>query len=376
MQNHGGSAAFSDSASVTDVPLAEAQTDTDDAEPATVGGPDSQRPASPEPTAAVSAAKAPLGRRRGRAALFGWLKVALLIAMVAFAASALVKNWDEVSAALARLNPWVVGASLPPVALAMVAAMMVWRSLLADLGAPLPIPVAARIFFLSQLGKYLPGSIWSIATQIELGREHKVPRRVSLAVGVLALVITAAVGFPVAAVTLLLAAPDVLGQYWWGLLAVPVLLTALHPAVLAPLANVGFRIIRQPPLPRRPTVTGMVRAAAWQALVSVLFGVHAWLLLLGTDSHAPVGRTLLAAIGGYALAYALGLLAIPVPAGLGVRDLALTAAFTAVVPLPAATAVAAVSRVALTVVDLTLAGGQYALIRWAKPATPPAETTQ
>jgi uncharacterized membrane protein YbhN (UPF0104 family) len=303
--------------------------------------------------------------KRGRGALFTALKVLLLLAMIGFAGWALAKNWADVSDALKQLNIWLVLLSLPPVAMAMGCAMLVWRSLLADLGAPLPLRVAARIFFVSQLGKYLPGSVWSIATQMELGREHKVPRRVGFATGVLALILTAAVGLPLAAVTLPSAAPDVLGKYWWGMLFIPVFLAILYPRILGPLLNLGFRIIRQPPLPKLPSVRGMAKAAGWQTLVSVFFGIHAWILLLAF--HAPVGRALFAAIGGYALAYALGLLAIPVPAGAGVRDVALGAAFAAVVSTPEAAAVAIVSRVALTVIDLSLAGGQYALTRRRRP---------
>lgn len=318
-------------------------------------------PAAPAADGAELVASAATAPQRGRGLLFTALKALLLLAMIGFAGWALAKNWDKVSDALAQLDIWLVLLSLPPVVVAMCCAMMVWRSLLADLGAPLPLRVASRIFFVSQLGKYLPGSVWSIATQMELGREHKVPRRVGFATGVLALVLTAAVGLPLAAVTLPFAAPSVLGKYWWGMLFIPVFLVVLYPRVLGPLLNFGFRIIRQPALPKLPSLGGMARAAGWQALVSVFFGLHAWILLLAL--HAPAGRALLAAIGGYALAYALGLLAIPLPAGSGVRDVALGVAFAAVVPAPAAAAVAIVSRVALTVIDLSLAGGQYALTR-------------
>ncbi|SHN46427.1 lysylphosphatidylglycerol synthase domain-containing protein [Cryptosporangium aurantiacum] len=313
-------------------------------------------------------APAPPRGKSGRKTLLTVAKVVLLLAMVGFAGYALVANWDKVSDALRQLEPWVAVVSVPPVVLAMACAMQVWRSLLSDLGSPIPALAAARIFFISQLGKYVPGSVWSIATQMELGREYKVPRRVGFAVGVLALVLTAAVGLPLAAVTLPFAAPDVLGRYWWVMLTAPVLLAVLHPAVLGPLLNFGFRLIRQPALPKLPSVRGMVRAAGWQALVSVCFGLHAWILLIGLG--APAGRALLAAIGGYALGYAIGLLAIPVPAGAVVREAALTAAFAAVVTVPQAAVVAVLSRVALTVVDLGLAFTFLAVARRkAKPTT-------
>ncbi|MFI5959992.1 lysylphosphatidylglycerol synthase transmembrane domain-containing protein [Cryptosporangium sp. NPDC051539] len=302
--------------------------------------------------------------RRARAILLTAAKVLLLVLMVAFAGYALAKNWGRFTEALRELNPWVAVVSLPPVALAMFCAAQVWRTLLSDLGAPIPAWAAARIFFISQLGKYLPGSVWSIATQMELGRQYKVPRRVGFAVGVLALLLTAAVGLPVAVVTLPLAAPDVLGKYWWGMLAIPFLLAFLHPRVLGPLANFGFKLIRQPKLPKLPSLPGISKAAGWQVLVSVCFGVHAAILLVGLG--APIGSSLLAAIGGYALAYALGLLAIPLPAGLGVRDGVLLATFATVVSGPQAAVVVVLSRVALTVIDITLASGFLALSRRVK----------
>lgn len=327
-------------------------------------GPDPN--AQPEPAGAGASAPAP---RSSRAVLFNGVKVALLFLMLGFAAWYLVDNWPAVSRALRQLSTALAVASVLPAVLAMVCGMFVWRSLLADLGSRLPVLVAARIFFVSQLGKYLPGSVWSIATQIELGHQHKVPRRVSLSVGILGLALVVAVGFPIAAVLLPLGAPDVLGRYWWGMLAVPFLLAALHPAVLGPLADLAFKILRRPPLPKRPTGRGITIAGAWQAGVWFFFGVHAWLLLIGFG--APPLRALAVAIGGYSLAYSLGMLAIPVPAGAGVRDAALVAAFSAVVTVEQAFLVALVSRVILAAVDVGLAGGQYLVT--ARKVAPPGD---
>ena len=41
----------------------------------------------------------------------------------------------------------------------------------ASSGSPLPLAVARRVFLLAQLGKYLPGSVWPVLAQTELGRD-------------------------------------------------------------------------------------------------------------------------------------------------------------------------------------------------------------
>ena len=69
-----------------------------------------------------------------------------------------------------------------------------------------------------------------------------------------------------------------------------------------------------------------------------------------------VGTLLAASVGGYALAWAAGLIAIVLAAGAGARDLTLVLALGAVLPTNPAVAVAVVSRAVTTVCDLALAG--------------------
>jgi uncharacterized membrane protein YbhN (UPF0104 family) len=299
----------------------------------------------------------------------------LLVAMLGFAVLAVVREWGGLTDALGRLSVPELLLAFVPAVLAMVAAVFVWRTVLADLGARLPVRAAARIFFPSQLGKYLPGSIWSVVTQMELGRAYKVPPRTSLATGALAIAVSVGVGLPLAGVTLVFGAPDAVRRYWWALPCVLVILVCLHPRIVGGALELALRVLRRPPLPRRPTWRGMATAAGYQVLNWLAMGLHAWFLLIAMG--APAGRALPVAIGGFALAYGLGLLAIPVPAGAGIRDAALVVTFATVVPTSTALAVALVSRVILTVVDVGLASTVYAAVhgrRLSRRADRPAGT--
>jgi uncharacterized membrane protein YbhN (UPF0104 family) len=287
-----------------------------------------------------------------------WL---LIIVIAGFAVWAVAREWSQIVAALRQLSAWAVVLAFIPGYAAMLAALFVWRELMADLGHRLPIAAAARIFFVSQLGKYVPGSVWSIVTQIELSREHRIPKRTNVTVGALAIAVSITSGLTLASVMLVLTGGRALHHYWWILVIIPLFLGLLQPRVLGPLLNWALRLVRREPLPRTPSWAGLGAVAGLQTITWILLGLQAWVLLVGLG--APTWQSLPVAIGGYALAYGLGQLAIGLPAGAGVREAALTLALSAVVPTPTALVVALLSRAILTVVDLTMAGGQYLGIR-------------
>jgi len=108
---------------------------------------------------------------------------------------------------LGQLSVPSLGAALAAVLGGIVATFLCWREVLADLGGRLPLAAGARVFFLGQLGKYLPGSVWPVMAQMELGRDYQVPERASgSAVGVFLLVLVGT-GLVVAAATAPLLGP-------------------------------------------------------------------------------------------------------------------------------------------------------------------------
>ena len=96
--------------------------------------------------------------------------------------------------------------------------------------------------------------------------------------------------------------------------------------------NVVLRLARREPLPRTPSWAGLGRVAGTAVVVWLCLGLQVWVLLIGLG--ADPWRALPVAIGGYALAYSLGQLAIGLPAGAGIREAALTLALSTVVPRP------------------------------------------
>lgn len=291
----------------------------------------------------------PTGARRiltGRPARWGFAAAA-----AAFGGYAVARQWPGVRAALASIGLPTVAAAMVSVLIAMVAAMQAWRLMLAALGSPLPIRVAARIMFVGQLGKYLPGSVWPMLAQMELGNEHHVPRHHSASASVLTTLVSLLSGLFTALLTLLFVARA--APYQWAFLAVPVLLGCLHPRVLNAFLARLFRLTRRPPLDRPLTARAVTGALAWSLGAWICYGLQIWLLT--TRLGAPRSTAALVALGGFALAWCVGFLAVFVPAGAGVRDVLLAALLGPIVGASAATAVALVSRTLTTVGDMLAA---------------------
>ena len=301
------------------------------------------------------------------------IQAILLLVALAFAAAAVASQWDDVRDGLDDLTVAPIALGAGAALASLLASMAAWRETLAGLGHRLPARIAARVFFLGQLAKYVPGSIWSIVGQAELAKVHGVPRARTATAGVvvLAISVTVALGLGGVAVPALLSA-DGGGTYAALVLLVVPLGAVLHPAVLNRLVAVGLRVLRRPPLEAELQGGTILRVAAWSVLTNGLLGVQIWLLALDLGG----GGIDLAArsIGGFGLATALGLLFMPLPAGAGVREAVLVLLLAPEIGSGSALLVALVARLVLTLLDVGVAAGAAAASRGATPFAPPSTT--
>jgi hypothetical protein len=207
-----------------------------------------------------------------------------------------------------------------------------------------------RVFYLAQIGKYLPGAVWPFVAQMELGKALGVPRQRSAVGGLLFVGLHCATGLLVATATLPFASPAAAEHYWWVLALTPVLLVVLHPRVLSPLLDRVFWILRRPPLDRPLTLANTVRACGFLLVTWLFYGLS--LLALARPLGLTGAGSLALATGAYALAWSAGVMVLGlVPAGIGVREVILAAILLPFLPAGAATAVVATSRVVQTLGD-------------------------
>ena len=309
------------------------------------------------------------GRAALRATQSRGVRIGFVVVAVGLAVWALWSRWPDVERAVQRLDARYLAAAAAATLANLMLSGLAWRALVADLGARLPLGLAARVFFVGQIGKYVPGSLWPMIVQAELAKRH-VARRLTAAATFLLILLSGATALLVMLLALPFA-PDGGGSglRWAALLVLPAA-ALLHPAVIGRLLDRGLRLLGRAPLERWTSVRGTAVAAAWAIGAWLLAGLQVWLLAVPLGAPAS-WRTFALAVGGYALAWAVALVVVVAPAGAGARELALAAVLSAVLDRGAVVVVVLLSRVLFSAADLALAALGFAAGRREEaPVTP------
>lgn len=300
------------------------------------------------------------------------LRAAFLLVVLTLLIVTLVDQGPAFGSAVGRLDAPSLAWAAVLAGLGLGAQMLSWRSLLAGTGEAPGLTAAARVYYVGQLGKYIPGSVWAVVAQAELGRDHRVSRTRSAVVALGSLAVLVVVGGAVAGAGLGAGSPGSIAAYWWALLAVPVGAVILAPPVFNRVVGLVLRVLRRPA--PAPTLGGRALAAssAWALAMWILFGAHAWVLAGSLGSSRDLVSAAVTT-GAFALAWVVGLLVVIAPAGAGAREAALVVALTPLLDRVDALVLALASRVLMIVGDLAWAGAAsvgHAVRRRASASTP------
>src|SRR5215470_9255822 len=292
---------------------------------------------------------------RSKAVRFGFLAVVLALLAVA-----LNEQAGTLGHQISRLSVPVVLLAFGLCLGGLVGSLMVWREMLADLGSRLSVPDAWRIMFIGQLGKYVPGSIWPVLAQSELGADHGVPRSRSALSVLLCYAVMTLSGAVVAMVTLPFATASSVAQYFWIIFLVPVAVVLLSPPVLNRLLRLVLRLSRQPVLEQSVSFKGLGRTMAWAVAGWAFNGAMIYVLMRQLAGHQQ--GTLLVSVGAYALSWVVGFVAVFAPAGAGVREAVMVAVLSTRTTPATALTVALVSRALGVVADAATGAAASALV--------------
>jgi uncharacterized membrane protein YbhN (UPF0104 family) len=267
-----------------------------------------------------------------------------LAAVVVFAWLGLRGRFGEVGQALLETPVSGVFTSLVLVMAGLLITGLLWLRLLASLNGQLPLADGLAIFFIGQLGKYLPGSVWSIASQADLARRHNITARVTVTGGLLFLGYHVATAVLIAAVAFL---TDVVTSPWpdWvSLVGLVAALVGLVPKLIGTLAK---------------QISGQEVQLRWKdTLVAVVLMALTWALYsaaLVLLTPTPSWRDLAVLGAAFAAGYASGVMIVFAPAGFGAREAVFVVLLAPVLGVAGATALALLARVVHTTGDALMA---------------------
>lgn len=285
-----------------------------------------------------------------------------VLVAVGAAIYAVATNRDEILESMRLLPAFSVMLAFAFGVLYLGLTLFVWKSVLAALGSRLSMRSAVNVFFVSQLGKYVPGGLWNMVAAGELGASRRIPRHRSVAAMAVALLVSAVTGLAVACLAIGLSPRETSGQLRWAIGGLPLFAAVLWPPVLNRVLAWALRITRRPELETQLGYRGTGVAVAWCTAAWAAAGVHLWILT--TPLGLPRSATNLALVtGGYALAWVVGFLVIVVPAGLGARETVLLVILSTQMPRHGVLTAVLMSRVLLTLADIVLGIAGLSLAR-------------
>lgn len=264
------------------------------------------------------------GPARGAGRWFAWLGGALIVLAALWTLRGQWRTAADVAGALDVSWGLVLGASAIVLG-AYGALILTWRACVADAGAPLPLGDSARIWFVSNLARYIPGALWQMGALAVLAKQQGASASAATSAALVltvvntlcGLAIVVAFGDSLVATPVTPWIPVLLGIA--GLAA----LRWLAPPVVQWLAGRTGRELRLPALSVR-----MLGAATAGSVVSwIAYGLAFKLFVAATMPSITLGVA--AAVAIYAGSYLAGFLSLGPPAGIGVADGALIWLLTA-----------------------------------------------
>jgi glycosyltransferase 2 family protein len=222
-----------------------------------------------------------------------------------------------------------------------------------------PRSVIASIWGKSLLGRYVPGSVLMVVGRVVLSHERGVPRRTTAAAMTYEWLLS--VGVAAAGAALFVALYGIGGPSVWLVALLPLGLLGLHPRVFGPVSSWVLRRVRREPLERLIAPGDLLALAGWFALVAVLLGLGMWLLVWSAAGSGAGGPMFIGT--AFLLSFAVSVVAVIVPSGLGVREGAFALALAQNLPEGVAVALAVGSRLMLTLVELAFVAGAVLLAR-------------
>lgn len=233
---------------------------------------------------------------------------------------------------------------------------LAWHLWLKAVGEPSRPSIAIALFAMSQLAKYVPGSVAQHIARVAIGKRYGLGAQGMVITFGLEAAWTLITGLAVGATGIMLSARELIDGVAMPSPLVITIITLL--AALTPSAAIWLIGKRRPAFLDRWLGDNQITHPDWRTLATcfLLYCVNLTIcglvidLFAGNVFGAP-SNEIVAATGVFAIAWAMGFIALVSPAGIGVREAILLAGLTPVYGAGTALGVAILFRIVTSVGD-------------------------
>jgi len=276
--------------------------------------------------------------------IFRIVQVVILAAIGYFLARNLVGlDWAAFSQSLVQANRWFLALSMIMTVGGGLLVALGWGFILRALGQKISHGEILRVYYLSELAKYVPGKIWTAVGRVMMLEKKGVPRLITIAsVGVM-LIILAVSGVLIALVSLpLWPSLEVAGDSRLVILLValvPIGLALLHPRIFQPVLNWFLRKVEHVEARVNLRYSSILLLVLYWCGLWVIKGTATYLLLtiLPGDifaAHPLPSYSWLLFSGIMAVSWILGTISPLTPAGLGIAELSIVVLLESLFSIP------------------------------------------
>ena len=231
-----------------------------------------------------------------------------------------------------------------------------WQAILKKMQITLPLNKCLKVSFVSMMGKYLPGKVWTVLGKVYLSDKEGVPKAEALTSVVIEIVLELVASiffFFLYLFSLMeqpLLSPKVL--YLLGLILLAGM-GFLHPKVFYTLLNILLRTLKKETIPEAIKYRDIIQIFLFYIVIVLMQGI-AFYLFVNALLYVPF-QNLVGLTACFAIAGAIGTLSFFAPSGLGVREGILALLLSTYIISPVAVLISLLARLWVTLVEVTCA---------------------
>ncbi len=274
----------------------------------------------------------------------------VLVVIGFFITRSIYQHWEQIRHHDWQFNwPWLLLSAVIIWSITFLL-MAVWRAILYSVAQrTLPFFSVFRILVLSNLGKYIPGRMWTVAWMVYMMTREGIRAEAAVATSLIHQAFMVFTGIPFILIILGRQVLDWVPLYT-VIIGIILPVFVLYPPVFTRVLNFGLRLLKKEEIDIRISLGRAILLYCTFTLTWFLFGASFYCFLYGIGIEPSTYWT---TVASFAAAYLIGLLALFAPGGLGIREGVMAVLLPQVIPLRFAALVAVASRLWMTLVELS-----------------------